>query len=160
MNQMFQFLSSKDEKMPNIFLDFFNSLINPKNIFNVNKKILFFIPFLITLFYLFSPIFLRNLQLFEVGRFDVSKIKLLIFILLFSYLSSGMRLLFSSDSNLLYAYISSVSPITLGLLGKPFLYFSILWVIILRFYIDLKKKNYYSLIIGIVFDFFLVWWLL
>ncbi|RLL84481.1 hypothetical protein CN13_04815 [Petrotoga sp. HKA.pet.4.5] len=159
MNQMFQFLSSKDEKMPNIFLDFFNSLINPKNIFNVTKKS-FFIPFLITLFYLFSPIFLRNLQLFEVGRFDVSKIKLLIFILLFSYLSSGMRLLFSSDSNLLYAYISSVSPITLGLLGKPFLYFSILWVIILRFYIDLKKKNYYSLIIGIVFDFFLVWWLL
>lgn len=156
---MFQFLSSKDEKMPNIFLDFFNSLINPKNIFNVTKKS-FFIPFLITLFYLFSPIFLRNLQLFEVGRFDVSKIKLLIFILLFSYLSSGMRLLFSSDSNLLYAYISSVSPITLGLLGKPFLYFSILWVIILRFYIDLKKKNYYSLIIGIVFDFFLVWWLL
>jgi hypothetical protein len=145
--------------MPNIFLDFFNSLINPKNIFNVTKKS-FFIPFLITLFYLFSPIFLRNLQLFEVGRFDVSKIKLLIFILLFSYLSSGMRLLFSSDSNLLYAYISSVSPITLGLLGKPFLYFSILWVIILRFYIDLKKKNYYSLIIGIVFDFFLVWWLL
>jgi hypothetical protein len=159
LNQMFQFLSSKDEKMPNIFLDFFNSLINPKNIFNVTKKS-FFIPFLITLFYLFSPIFLRNLQLFEVGRFDVSKIKLLIFILLFSYLSSGMRLLFSSDSNLLYAYISSVSPITLGLLGKPFLYFSILWVIILRFYIDLKKKNYYSLIIGIVFDFFLVWWLL
>lgn len=156
---MFQFLSSKDEKMPNIFLDFFNSLINPKNIFNVTKKS-FFIPFLITLFYLFSPVFLRNLQLFEVGRFDVSKIKLLIFILLFSYLSSGMRLLFSSDSNLLYAYISSVSPITLGLLGKPFLYFSILWVIILRFYIDLKKKNYYSLIIGIVFDFFLVWWLL
>lgn len=156
---MFQFLSSKDEKMPNIFLDFFNSLINPKNIFNVTKKS-FFIPFLICLFYLFSPIFLRNLQLFEVGRFDVSKIKLLIFILLFSYLSSGMRLLFSSDSNLLYAYISSVSPITLGLLGKPFLYFSILWVIILRFYIDLKKKNYYSLIIGIVFDFFLVWWLL
>ncbi|ABX31546.1 hypothetical protein Pmob_0822 [Petrotoga mobilis SJ95] len=152
-------MSSKDEKMPNIFLDFFNSLINPKNIFNVTKKS-FFIPFLITLFYLFSPIFLRNLQLFEVGRFDVSKIKLLIFILLFSYLSSGMRLLFSSDSNLLYAYISSVSPITLGLLGKPFLYFSILWVIILRFYIDLKKKNYYSLIIGIVFDFFLVWWLL
>jgi len=159
LNQMFQFLSSKDEKMPNIFLDFFNSLINPKNIFNVTKKS-FFIPFIITLFYLFSPVFLRNLQLFEVGRFDVSKIKLLIFILLFSYLSSGMRLLFSSDSNLLYAYISSVSPITLGLLGKPFLYFSILWVIILRFYIDLKKKNYYSLIIGIVFDFFLVWWLL
>lgn len=156
---MFQFLSSKDEKMPNIFLDFFNSLINPKNIFNVTKKS-FFIPFLITLFYLFSPIFLRNLQLFEVGRFDVSKIKLLIFILLFSYLSSGMRLLFSSDSNLLYAYISSVSPITLGLLGKPFLYFSVLWIIILRFYIDLKKKNYYSVIIGIVFDLFLVWWLL
>jgi hypothetical protein len=145
--------------MSNIFLDFFNSLINPKNIFNVTKKS-FFIPFLICLFYLFSPVFLRNIQILEVGRFDVSKIKLLIFILLFSYLSSGMRLLFSSDSNLLYAYISSVSPITLGLLGKPFLYFSILWVIILRFYIDLKKKNYYSLIIGIVFDFFLVWWLL
>ncbi len=49
-------------------------------------------------------------------------------------------MLFSSDSNLLYAYISSVSPITLGLLGKPFLYFSVLWVIILRFYIDLKRK--------------------
>jgi hypothetical protein len=100
------------------------------------------------------------MQLLEVGRFDVSKIKLLIFILLFSYLSSGIRMLFCSDSNLLYAYISSVSPITVGLLGKPFLYFSVLWVIILRFYIDLKKKNYYSLIIGVAFDFFLVWWLL
>ena len=156
---MFQFLSLKDEKMPNIFLDFFNSLINPKNIFNVTKKS-FFIPFIITLFYLFSPVFLRNMQLFEVGRFDVSKLKLLIFILLFYYLSSGIRMLFYSDSNLLYAYISSVSPITLGLLGKPFLYFSILWVIILRFYIDLKKKNYYSLILGFALDIFLVWWLL
>lgn len=156
---MFQFLSSKDEKMPNIFLDFFNSLINPKNIFNVTKKS-FFIPFLISLFYLFSPVFLRNIQIFELGRFDVSKIKLLIFILLFSYLSSGIRMLFCSESNLLYAYISSVSPVILGLLGKPFLYFSVLWVILLRFYIDLKKNNYYSLIIGIVFDLFLVWWLL
>ncbi len=156
---MFQFLYSKDEKMSNIFLDFFNSLINPKNIFNVTKKS-FFIPFLITLFYIFSPVFLRNMPLLEVGRFDVFKLKLLIFILLFSYLSSGIRMLFCSDSNLLYAYISSVSPITLGLLGKPFLYFSVLWVIILRFYIDLKKKNYYSVIIGIVFDLFLVWWLL
>ncbi|KUK82562.1 hypothetical protein AA80_03485 [Petrotoga sibirica DSM 13575] len=145
--------------MPNIFLDFFNSLINPKNIFNVTKKS-FFIPFLISLFYLFSPVFLRNIQILEVGRFDVLKIKLLIFILLFSYLSSGIRMLFCSESNLLYAYISSVSPVILGLLGKPFLYFSVLWVILLRFYIDLKKNNYYSLIIGIVFDLFLVWWLL
>ncbi|PNR91952.1 hypothetical protein HWHPT5561_04485 [Petrotoga sp. HWH.PT.55.6.1] len=145
--------------MSNIFLDFFNSLINPKNIFNVTKKS-FFIPFLICLFYLFSPVFLRNIQILEVGRFDVSKIKLLIFILLFSYLSSGIRMLFCSDSNLLYAYISSVSPVIFGLLGKPFLYFSVLWVILLRFYIDLKKKNYYSLIIGVTFDLFLLWWLL
>jgi len=145
--------------MSNIFLDFFNSIINPKKIFNVTK-ISFFIPFLISLFYVFSPVFLRNMQILEVGRFDVSKIKLLIFVLLFSYLGSGIRMLFCSDSNLLYSYISSVSPIILGLLGKPLLYFSILWVILLRFYIDLKKKNYYSLIIGIVFDLFLIWWLL
>jgi len=145
--------------MTDIFLDFFNSFVSPNKIINSTKNS-FFIPLLILGFYVFSPIFLTKMQLLDIGHFDIFRIKFVLFVLFFSYLSAGIRIIFSSNNNLYFSYISSTSPMIIGLLGKLFFNFSILWIIILRSYIDIGEKNYHSLIVGTAFDLFLIWWLL
>lgn len=141
-----------------MFLDFYNALFNPNKILNVTKKT-FFIPIIIAILFIFSPIILENPSFIVIGRINISKLKLMLFILFFSYLSAGIRILFSENS-FFYSYISTISPLVLGLLGKFCLYIAICWILILRLYIDLKSKNYISMIIGFIFDVFLIFWLI
>ncbi|PNR97240.1 hypothetical protein X924_01315 [Petrotoga sp. 9PWA.NaAc.5.4] len=141
-----------------MFLDFYNALFSPNKILNVTKKT-FFIPIIIAILFIFSPIILKNPTFIVIGRINISKLKLILFILFFSYLSAGIRNLFS-ENNFFYSYISTISPLVLGLLGKFFLYIAICWILILRLYIDLKSKNYISMIIGLIFDAFLIFWLI
>lgn len=146
--------------MAKLLLDFYNALFNPNKIFNSSKNS-FFIPILIFLLFMLSPVFLYNPVFRLIGHFDALKIKLLLFILFFSYLSAGIRVLFVFNNEIYYyPYLSSISPLILGILGKNLLYFAVVWSICLKIYIDLKSKNYFSLIVGLIFDVFLVFWLI
>jgi hypothetical protein len=145
--------------MKNMLLDFYNALFNPNKLLESSKNS-FFIPILICILFILSPVFLYNKVYQLTGHFDTFKIKLLLFILFFSYVSAGTRILFSVDNKIYYySYLSSVSPLIFGILGKNFFYFALIWSLILKTFVDFKTKSYFSLIVGLIFDGFLIYWL-
>ncbi|BBE30589.1 hypothetical protein OSSY52_07300 [Tepiditoga spiralis] len=125
----------------NMLVDFYNSLFVPKKLLNSEKGSIL-IPFIIMGVYLISP----NMNL-----------KKLFLIFSLSFLSSGLRILFAKK----YAYYSYLaSSSTLLLFALNFYSISFFWNILLKTYIDIKEKNFYSFIIGTFFDIFLFWWLI
>ncbi|CEP77456.1 MAG: hypothetical protein WBH84_03675 [Defluviitoga tunisiensis] len=146
--------------MNNMFLDFYNALFHPNKILESSKNS-FFIPILISILFILSPVFLYNPVYPLIEHFNTFKIRLLFFILFFSYLSAGIRLLFCGNDNktFYYSYLSSVSPLIFGILGKRCLYLALIWSLILKTFVDFKTKSYFSLIVGLVFDVFLIYWL-
>ncbi|MDN5341337.1 hypothetical protein OF820_11020 [Oceanotoga sp. DSM 15011] len=131
--------------LQNIPIIIFDTLFQPKRI-SENTKESFFIPLIIFFIYQLSPLnslFLENI----------------IFIMSLSYLSTGLRYAFENKFKY-YSHISMVSPLIFGIINKYFLIISILWVFFIKIKFDISQKYYYSLLIGSIFDIFIVWWYL
>ncbi|HQF33892.1 MAG TPA: hypothetical protein PLM73_09335 [Petrotogaceae bacterium] len=126
-----------------MLVDFFNAIFRPSNIFQHKKESLL-IPLIIIIIFLFTPVWLFNW-------------KASAFLFVTAYLGASARNIFS-DKNLFIPYIITFSPLIFGALGKDFLIASFIWMQGLRSYIDIKNKNCFSLIIGISFELFLLWW--
>ncbi len=126
-----------------MLVDFFNAIFRPSKIFQHKKESLL-IPVIIIIIFLFTPAWLFNW-------------KACAFLLMTAYFGASARNIFS-DKNLFIPYIITFSPLVFGALGKNFLIASFIWMQGLRSYIDIKNKNCFSLIIGISFELFLLWW--
>lgn len=124
-----------------MLVDFYNSIFVPKKLLKAEKESVY-IPFIIMGVYLISP----NMTL-----------KKLFLIFSLSFLSSGLRTLFAKNYTY-YPYLASSSTLLFFTLG--FYSISFFWNILLKLYIDIKEKNFYSLVIGTFFDIFLFWWLI
>jgi len=131
--------------MSKILLILFYEIFSPKKLLGVGKESIF-VPFTIIFIKLITPNFL-----------PLSKYFLLIFFL--SFLSVGFRSIFSKNNNH-YAYLGTSFLLIFGNINYTTLLISIIWMSSVKFYLDLKLKNYLSMIISPVFEFFILWWLL
>jgi len=126
-----------------MFENIFNALFLPKKIIN-SKKSSIYIPLVLLLLIFITPL---NYNIF----------KNIIFMVMITFVSTGLRLVFSEDYTY-YQYFAASSPLIFSPLRYPFNLFSFIWTLILKIYIDIKKKNYISALAGTVFDIVIIWW--
>ncbi len=123
----------------------FNSIFSPEKVNNEIRSS-FFIPFIIMLLYFLSP----NVEL---------GFNFVFFIITFTYMSNGLRFIFSKK-DISYILLSASSPLIFGIINEYTFIVSAFWSVGLKSYYEIKNKNFYSFILGAAFDMLIIWWYL
>jgi hypothetical protein len=123
----------------------FNSIFSPEKV-NNGIRSSFFIPFIIMLLYFLSP----NVEL---------GFNFVFFIITFTYMSNGLRFIFSKK-DISYILLSASSPLIFGIINEYTFIVSAFWSVGLKSYYEIKNKNFYSFILGAAFDMLIIWWYL
>ena len=131
--------------MDKLLVQMFNSIFMPQKSSDKIKKS-FYIPLIIIFIYLISPKVLYGLDF-------------IYFVLLFTYLSNGLRYIFSKN-HISYLLLAASMPLIFGVFSDISLLIAALWSLGLKSYYELKHENYYSFIMGFTFDILIIWWYL
>lgn len=131
--------------MGKILVQMFNSIFLPKKV-NNSVRSSFFIPLILLFIYFLSS-------------FPSLDLDFVFFIIFFTYMSNGLRFIFSKKdiSNIL---LTASFPLVFGVINGYFFLLSTFWSIGLKSYYEIKNKNFYSFILGFVFDILIIWWYL
>ncbi|MDK2946781.1 hypothetical protein [Geotoga petraea] len=131
--------------MGKMLVQMFNSIFSPEKV-NNGIRSSFFIPFIIMLLYFLSP----NVEL---------GFNFVFFIITFTYMSNGLRFIFSKK-DISYILLSASSPLIFGIINEYTFIVSAFWSVGLKSYYEIKNKNFYSFILGAAFDMLIIWWYL
>ncbi|TGG88720.1 hypothetical protein [Geotoga petraea] len=131
--------------MGKMLVQMFNSIFSPEKVNNEIRSS-FFIPFIIMLLYFLSP----NVEL---------GFNFVFFIITFTYMSNGLRFIFSKK-DISYILLSASSPLIFGIINEYTFIVSAFWSVGLKSYYEIKNKNFYSFILGAAFDMLIIWWYL
>lgn len=131
--------------MDKLLVQMYNSIFSPNNLSN-RIKTSFLIPLIIILIYTLSPLVLEGFNY-------------VYFIILFTYMSNGLRYIFSKN-DISYILISSSMPLVFGIISTPLFLISGAWSLILKSYHEIRNENYYSFLLGLTFDILIIWWYL
>ena len=129
--------------MGKMLVQMFNSIFSPEKV-NNGIRSSFFIPFIIMLLYFLSP----NVEL---------GFNFVFFIITFTYMSNGLRFIFSKK-DISYILLSASSPLIFGIINEYTFIVSAFWSVGLKSYYEIKNKNFYSFILGAAFDMLIIWW--
>ncbi|MGM0641013.1 MAG: hypothetical protein ACQESN_06295 [Thermotogota bacterium] len=131
--------------MDKLLVQMFNSIFMPVKSSNEIKKS-FYIPLIIIFIYLISPQVINGLDF-------------IYFILMFTYLSNGLRFIFSKK-HISYLLLAASMPLIFGVFSDLSFLIASLWSLGLKSYYEIKYENYYSFTMGLAFDVLIIWWYL
>jgi hypothetical protein len=131
--------------MGKMLVQMFNSIFSPSKV-NNGIKSSFLIPLILILIYFLSPR----------GMMDL---KFIPFIIIFTYMSNGLRYVFSKN-DISYILLTASFPLVFGIINDISFIISVIWSIGLKSYYEIKNKNFYSFIMGLAFDILIIWWYL
>lgn len=131
--------------MGKMLVQIFNSIFSPSKV-NNGIKSSFLIPLVVILIYSLSPRAMMNF-------------KFIPFIIIFTYMSNGLRYVFSKN-DISYILLTASFPLVFGIMNDITFIISAIWSVGLKSYFEIKNKNFFSLIIGFAFDILIIWWYL
>ena len=131
--------------MGKMLVQMFNSIFSPSKVDNRIKSS-FLIPLILIFIYSISPRATMDL-------------KFISFIIIFTYMSNGLRYIFSKK-DISYILLTASFPLVFGIINELIFVISVIWSVGLKSYFEIKNKNYYSLTMGFAFDILIIWWYL